>query len=147
MREYTEKRANQRKEKPRSRRVASFVRARFFERAFRKRQSLLKRSPREFLVNCPRENWRRDETHIREVRAIPFSFTRKEKKKPTNDNKKETEGTRTSMSFNLSSSLTLNREYPAGVSNKSSIREGGLLLLGKKVKRTLSRGEEERKKY
>jgi hypothetical protein len=51
------------------------------------------------------------------------------------------------MSFNLSSSLTLNREYPAGVSNKSSIREGGLLLLGKKVKRTLSRGEEERKKY
>jgi len=51
------------------------------------------------------------------------------------------------MSFNLSSSLTLNREYPAGVSNKSSIREGGLLLLGKKVKRTLSQEKKREKKY
>jgi len=36
------------------------------------------------------------------------------------------------MSFNLSSSLTLNREYPAGVSNKSSIVEGGGGLLREK---------------
>jgi len=52
---------------------------------------------------------------------------------------------RTSMSFNLSSSLTLNREYPAGVSNKSSIREGGLLLLGKKVKKQEQSPEEKKR--
>ena len=72
-------------------------------------------SKRNFLfVNCPHEKNElaagKQNTRI----IIIIIIIAKEEEEEQTD-------TRTSISFNLSSSLTLNKEYPAGVSNKSSI--------------------------
>ena len=75
-------------------------------------------SKRNFLfVNCPHEKneLAAGKQNTRIIIIIIIAKEEEEEEEEANRDK------RTSISFNLSSSLTLNKEYPAGVSNKSSI--------------------------
>ena len=73
-------------------------------------------SKRNFLfVNCPHEKKNELAAGKQNTRIIIIIII------IAKEEEEEQTDTRTSISFNLSSSLTLNKEYPAGVSNKSSI--------------------------